>query len=84
MKQTPPPELPPPPQVTTRTLRARLAHHLASHSTTLILKRNTPIALLLPLYLNRWPSISDLKKARSRTLRRVRRVFDCLIHDNAY
>jgi len=84
MKRTPPAELPPSPQVTTRTLRARLAHHLASHSTTLILKRNTPIAVLLPLYLKRWPSISDLKKARTQTLRRVRRLFECLMHDNAY
>jgi len=83
MKRTAPAELPPSPQVTTRTLRARLAHHLASHSTTLILKRNTPIALLLPLYLNRWPTISDLKKSRTHTLRRVRRIFDQLETDHA-
>jgi len=77
------PEFHPLTQVTTRDLRKDLAAHLASRSTTLILKRNTPIALLLPLYLNRWPSISDLKKARTRTLRRVRLLFDSLIHDNA-
>jgi len=77
------PEPPALTQVTTRDFRIALAGHLGSHTTTLILKRNTPIALLLPLHLNRWPSISDLKKARAQTLRRLRRVFQCLIHDHA-
>jgi len=78
------PEFHPLTQVTTRDLRKDLAAHLASRSTTLILKRNTPIALLLPLHLNRWPSISDLKKARSHTLRSTRAIFDQLLSNHAH
>jgi len=78
------PQFPPLTQVTTRDLRIALAAHLGSPNTTLVLKRNTPIAVLLPLYLQPCPTTAELKKARTRTLRRVRLLFDSLIHDNAH
>jgi len=84
MQPTPQPELPPPTQVTTRHFRNALADHLTSRNTIIILNRHTPTALLLPLYLPKWYRIPDLKKARTRTLRRVRLLFAQLIHANAH
>jgi len=83
MKPTPQPELPPPTQITTRDFRNALADHLTSRNTIIILNRQTPTALLLPLYLPKWYGTPDLKKARTRTLRRVRLLFDQLLRNHA-
>jgi len=73
----------PSPKLTTRAARANFSSLLRSNTAVIILDRNYPRALLIPCSFRTWRTIPELKKARTRTLRRVRLLFDQLIHANA-
>jgi len=73
----------PSPKLTTRAARANFPSLLRANTPVIILDRNSPRAILIPCSFRTWATIPELKKARTRTLRRVRRIFDQLEREHA-
>jgi len=73
----------PSPKLTTRAARANFPSLLRSNTAVIILDRNCPRAILIPCSFPTWATIPELKKARTRTLRRIRRIFQQLEREHA-
>jgi len=73
----------PSPKLTTRAARANFPSLLRSNTAAIILDRNCPRAILIPCSFPTWATIPELKKARTRTLRRIRRIFEQLEREHA-
>jgi len=73
----------PSPKLTTRAARANFPTLLRANTAVIILDRNYPRALLIPCSFPTCATIPELKKARTRTLRRLRRIFEQLEREHA-
>jgi len=72
------------PLIHTRRLRSSLGFLLRGNTAVIILDRKHPRGFLIPCPLPKWPRTTDLRSARTRTLRRVRRIFDQLLRNHAH
>jgi len=72
------------PLIDTRRLRSSLGPLLRGNTPAIILDRKHPRGFLIPCPLPKRPRTPDLRKARTRTLRRIRRIFDQLLRNHAH
>jgi len=69
--------------VDTRHLRSRLSFLLRQNIAVTILDRTHPRGFLIPCPLPKWPTTPELRKARTRTLRRIHAIFAQLLRNHA-